>query len=141
MIGAFCLVTGLYAMSVLPTNAAGLLLLLLGAVLFLLEVFIVSYGLLSLGAVISLFVGSLVLFREGTPGIPLGTIIGTVLTFATFIGAIVYLVTKAQISRSGVGMDSMIGLEGEVLEVKGGHMKIRVRGEIWNAETVDKTFF
>ncbi|ACS81877.1 protein of unknown function DUF107 [Maridesulfovibrio salexigens DSM 2638] len=141
VIGAFCLVTGLYAMSVLPTNAAGLLLLLLGAVLFLLEVFIVSYGLLSLGAVISLFVGSLVLFREGTPGIPLGTILGTVFTFAAFIGVIVYLVAKAQISKSGVGMDSMIGLEGEVLELKGEIMKVRVRGEIWNAETIDKTFF
>ncbi|WP_320173708.1 nodulation protein NfeD [Maridesulfovibrio sp.] len=141
VLGAFCLVTGLYAMSVLPTNAAGLLLLLLGAVLFLLEVFIVSYGLLSLGAVISLFVGSLVLFSEGTPGIPLGTILGTVVTFAAFVGVIVYLVTKAQISSLGVGMESMIGLEGEVLELKGELMKIRVRGEIWNAEAYDKSFF
>ncbi|WP_421903970.1 NfeD family protein [Maridesulfovibrio sp.] len=141
VLGAFCLVTGLYAMSVLPTNAAGLLLLLLGAVLFILEVFIVSYGLLSLGAVLSLFVGSLVLFREGTPGIPLETILGTVLTFAAFVGVIIYLVTKAQISRSGMGMESMVGLEGEVIAVKGERMKVRVRGEIWNAETNDKTFF
>ncbi|TIH14679.1 nodulation protein NfeD [Marinifilum sp. JC120] len=141
VIGAFCLVTGLYAMSILPTNAAGLLLLLLGAVLFLLEVFIISYGLLSLGAVLSLFVGSLVLFREGTPGIPLGTILGTVLTFSFFVGIIIYLVTKAQLSKSGVGMESMLGLKGEVLEVKNGRMKVRVRGEIWNAVVEDGTVF
>ncbi|NDV24102.1 nodulation protein NfeD [Desulfovibrio sp. JC022] len=141
VIGTFCLVTGLYAMSILPTNAAGLLLLMLGAVLFILEIFIVSYGLLSLGAVISLFIGSLVLFREGTPGIPLGTILGTVLTFSVFAGIIIYLVTKAQLSKSGVGLESMIGLEGEVLELREGRMKVRVRGEIWNAETEDKTFF
>ncbi len=141
VIGAFCLVTGLYAMSILPTNAAGLLLLLLGTVLFVLEIFIVSYGLLSLGAVISLFIGSLVLFREGTPGIPLGTVLGTVLTFSAFIGFVIYLVTKAQIPRSGVGMESMVGLEGEVIEILGERMKVRVRGEIWNAETEDKIIF
>jgi len=141
VIGAFCLVTGLYAMSILPTNAAGLLLLLLGTVLFVLEIFIVSYGLLSLGAVISLFIGSLVLFREGTPGIPLGTVLGTVLTFSAFIGFVIYLVTKAQIPRSGVGMESMVGLEGEVIEIRGERMKVRVRGEIWNAETEDKIIF
>ncbi|WP_419784376.1 NfeD family protein [Maridesulfovibrio sp.] len=141
VIGAFCLVTGLYAMSILPTNAAGLLLLLLGSVLFVLEIFIVSYGLLSLGAVISLFIGSLVLFREGTPGIPLGTVLGTVLTFSAFIGFVIYLVTKAQIPRSGVGMESMVGLEGEVIEIRGERMKVRVRGEIWNAETEDKIIF
>lgn len=141
VVGAFCLVTGLYAMSILPTNAAGLILLLLGAVLFLLEIFIVSYGLLSLAAVISLFVGSLVLFREGTPGIPMATILGTVLSFSVLVGIILYLITKAQISRSGVGMESMLGLEGEVIEIKGERMKVRVRGEIWNAEADDKTFF
>lgn len=141
VVGAFCLVTGLYAMSILPTNAAGLLLLLLGAVLFILEVFIVSYGLLSVSAVLSLFVGSLVLFREGTPGIPMATILGTVLAFSVFAGIIIYLVTKAQISESGVGMMSMIGLKGEVMEVREGRMKVRVRGEIWNAETEDETFF
>ncbi|WP_415719161.1 NfeD family protein [Maridesulfovibrio sp.] len=141
VIGAFCLVTGLYAMSILPTNAAGLLLLLLGSVLFVLEIFIVSYGLLSLGAVISLFIGSLVLFREGSPGIPLEIILGTVLTFSAFLGLVIYLVTKAQISRSGVGIASMVGLEGEVIELRGERMKVRVRGEIWNAETGDKIIF
>ncbi|WP_320006858.1 nodulation protein NfeD [Maridesulfovibrio sp.] len=141
VIGAFCLVTGLYAMSILPTNAAGLLLLLLGSVLFVLEIFIVSYGLLSLGAVISLFIGSLVLFREGSPGIPLEIILGTVLTFSAFFGLVIYLVTKAQISRSGVGIASMVGLEGEVIELRGERMKVRVRGEIWNAETGDKIIF
>jgi membrane-bound serine protease (ClpP class) len=141
VIGAFCLVTGLYAMSILPTNAAGLLLILLGLILFVLEIFITSYGMLSLGAVISLFVGSLVLFREGAPGIPIATILGTVLTFSVFIVIIIYLVTRAQISKSGVGIETMAGLEGQVLEVKGERMKVRVRGEIWNAQTEDKTIF
>lgn len=65
VVGGFCFLTALYAMSILPTNAAGLLLIAFGAVLFILEVFIISYGLLSVAAIISLFVGSLVLFREG----------------------------------------------------------------------------
>ncbi len=134
VVGGFCFVTALYAMSILPTNAAGLILLLFGAVLFILEAFIVSYGLLSVAAIISLFIGSLVLFRGGEmQQIPLGTIIGTVLSFSAFSGTIVYLVSKAQLKGTGMGLQAMVGLEGEVIKLQGRKMKVRVRGEIWKA--------
>lgn len=134
VIGGFCLLTALYAMSILPTNAAGLLLIAFGAVLFILEVFIVSFGLLSIAAVASLFVGSLVLFRgDEMLQLPLGTILGTVVSFSAFAVLLIYLVTRAQLRKSGVGLQSMVGLEGVVLISEQSKMKIRVRGEIWSA--------
>ncbi|MBI9111211.1 nodulation protein NfeD [Maridesulfovibrio ferrireducens] len=140
VVGGFCLVTALYAMSILPTNATGLLLMLLGGVFFILEVFIVSYGLLSVAAIISLFVGSLVLFRGGeVQQLPLGTIIGTVLSFAVFVGSVVYLVAKAHSRKSDLGVQGMIGLEGEVINVQDTKLKVRVRGEIWNAVYDDES--
>ncbi|SDK46008.1 membrane-bound serine protease (ClpP class) [Maridesulfovibrio ferrireducens] len=140
VVGGFCLVTALYAMSILPTNATGLLLMLLGGVFFILEVFIISYGLLSVAAIISLFVGSLVLFRGGEiQQLPLGTIIGTVLSFAVFVGSVVYLVAKAHSRKSDLGMQGMIGLEGEVIHVQDTKLKVRVRGEIWNAVYADES--
>lgn len=138
ILGGFCLVTAFYAMSILPTNAAGLLLMLLGGVLFILEIFVTSYGLLSVAAAISLFVGSLVLFRGGEmQQIPLGSIIGTVLSFSFFAAIVVFLVAKAHSRKPAVGMQGMIGLEGEVFRTVNGKLKVRVRGEIWNAVTVD----
>lgn len=134
VIGGFSLLTALYAMSILPTSAAGLMLLIFGGVLFVLEIFIVSYGLLSVAAVISLFVGSLVLFRGGEVyQIPLATIISTVLTFSAFAGALIYLVTKSQLSHAVSGQEGMSGLEGVVTYVGDDKIKVRVRGEIWNA--------
>ncbi len=142
VVGGFCLVTGLYAMSILPTNAAGLLLILFGSVLFILEVFVVSYGLLSLSAAVCIFIGSLVLFRgDGIQQLPLGTILGTVFSFSVFVGFLIYLVTRTQFRKSGVGMQSMIGLSGEVIEIKGEKMKIMVRGEIWNAVSNEGSVF
>lgn len=135
VIGGFCLLTALYALAMLPTSAAGLLLLIFGAVLFLLEIYVVSYGLLSLAAVISLFIGSLILFNGGDLfQVPLSSIISSVLVFAAFAGALIFLVTKSQLSGPSSGQESMVGLEGEVTLVDGNKMKVLVRGEIWNAK-------
>lgn len=142
VVGGFCFLTALYALSILPTNAAGLLLIIFACVLFILEIFIISYGLLSVAAIISLFVGSLVLFRGGeVQQIPLGTIIGTVLSFAVCAGGLIYLVGKAQIRKAKMGIESMIGMEGEVIKAGKERMKIRIRGEIWNAISDDNEVF
>ncbi|WP_235727702.1 NfeD family protein [Maridesulfovibrio frigidus] len=134
VLGGFSLVTALYAMSILPTNAVGLLLLVFGAVLFILEAFITSYGLLSVAAIISLFIGSKALFRgDEVDQIPLGTILGTVFSFSLFAALVIYLVAKAHTRKPGVGMQSMAGLEGKVLLIDSNKLKVRVRGEIWNA--------
>ncbi len=135
--GGICLLLALYALSVLPTNVAGLLLILFGLVLFILEVKVISYGLLTIGGLVCMFLGSTILFRFefGGSGLSYTTILPSLLGIGIFVILVLYLVTKVQIKPSELGIDGMIGKIGEVIEWEGNKGKIKVRGEIWKAET------
>ncbi|MCM0756062.1 nodulation protein NfeD [Desulfovibrio aminophilus] len=139
VLGGLCLLLALYAMSVLPTSAAGAGLILLGLALFWLEVKITSYGLLGVAAVIALFLGSIILFdpSSGLPGLPLATVIVTVSGVSAFLALAVGLVVRAQRSRKALGGQAMLGLEAEVLDWSGGRGQVRTRGEIWSARSDD----
>ena len=67
VIGGISLILALYAMQTLPVNYAGLLLIMLGVVLFITEVNVMSYGLLSVGGAISIFLGSIMLIDSDDP--------------------------------------------------------------------------
>lgn len=135
--GGICLLLGLYAMSTLPTNAAGLLLIVLSLVLFILELAVASYGLLSLGGLIALFTGSMILFRfeYGFMQLSLQSILPAVLVITIFICLVLYLVTKAQFKSQSTGAQAMLGLEGKIIEWKDGWGKAKIRGEIWNVSS------
>ncbi|WP_235893974.1 NfeD family protein [Oceanidesulfovibrio indonesiensis] len=132
--GALCLLLALYALSVLPTNAAGILLILFSLVLLILEIFITSYGLLSIAALLSLFIGSTILYREGTGLVlPLSSILATVITLAVFVTAVLYLVSKAQLRKPTQGQEAIIGAPATVRTWSGTHGRVFLRGEVWNA--------
>ncbi|MFW5792220.1 MAG: NfeD family protein [Desulfohalobiaceae bacterium] len=137
--GAICLLLALYSLAVLPTNATGLLLILLGLVLFGLEVKITSYALLSIAGAVCLFMGSLLLFRfeYGFAALPLTTVVATVGTVVLFVLIALGLVTKAQLIKPRSGREAMIGLVGQVLEWENSRGRVRVHGEIWNARSRD----
>lgn len=141
--GGLCLLLALYALSVLPTNVAGLLLILFGLVLFGLEIKIVSYGMLSLSAVICLFVGSVILFKRGSGfgELPLRTVIVTVLGLAAVLASAVFLVARARLSPARTGSSAMVGLPGRVLDWQGASGRILVRGEIWSARSANAISF
>ncbi|WP_147819540.1 NfeD family protein [Salidesulfovibrio onnuriiensis] len=140
--GGICLLVSMYALSVLPTNIAGILLILFGLVLFGLEIKIVSYGLLSVGGVSCLFFGTVILFRDefGYLPIPLSAIFGPLIFFTVVVGFVVYLVAKAQRKKQASGMVSMIGLTGRVRHWSGKTGTILVRGEIWAAKVLQSDF-
>lgn len=134
VVGGLCLLLALYALSVLPTNAAGLLLLLFGGGLFLLEVHVTSYGLLSLSGLAALFIGSLLLFRnDGVSALPLRLIAPTVLGVCALLSAAVWLLAKAQRLKPRVGVQALVGSIAEVRQWAGSNGKVFVHGEIWNA--------
>jgi membrane-bound serine protease (ClpP class) len=137
VLGGLALLLALYAMSVLPTRAAGLGLVLLGLLFFWLEIKITSFGLLGLAAVAALFLGSLLLFEPGTglPGLPLSTVIVTVAGLSALLAGIVALVVRSQRSRQVTGDQAMLGLAAEVLDWSGDRGQVRVRGEIWAARS------
>lgn len=141
--GAFCLILGLYSLSVLPTNAAGILLLVLGFILIIIEVNVPTFGLLTAAALVSFFFGSLFLFDPQYPffQLPVMTIIPIIIVLTAVLLALAYLIGKSQMapttSETGIHTDTV-----QVLRWNGQEGKVKVRGEIWNArspEPVDIT--
>jgi membrane-bound serine protease (ClpP class) len=135
--GVIGLILGLYALHALPVNYAGLALIIFGIVLLILEIKITSYGLLTLGGVASLVLGSLMLIKED-PTFPLMkislslilTTVGlTVLFFLFILGAGM----KAQQAKPVTGMEGFIGETGVVLNDLNPVGSVRVHGEIWEA--------
>ncbi len=137
VVGVLCLILAGYSLQMLPINYAGLTLIVLAIILFLLEIKITSYGLLTIGGLISLFIGSLMLIDA--PGefmkISLTLIITAVIVTFVFFTFVITLGIKAQFRRKSLGYESLLGAKGRVIEdiypdKKG---KIIVKGEIWNA--------
>ena len=137
--GGICLVLGLYAMAVLPVTVAGLLLIFLSVLLFILELAVASYGLLTIAGVVSLFFGSVLLFHfeYGLSSLPLSTILPTVGVVCAAIIFALYLVTRAQLKPRTTGAEAMKGLTGRVTRWEGARGQIMVRGELWRARTAN----
>ncbi|OBQ51749.1 NfeD family protein [Halodesulfovibrio spirochaetisodalis] len=135
IIGALSLLLGLYAMSILPTNIAGLLLILFSIVLFALEINITSYGLLSVGGVAALLIGSLILFPEegGHMALPVSLVLGTTGSIALIMGGATYLAAKALRKKPASGIEAMIGSPAEVSTWQGKKGRIFAYGTLWNA--------
>lgn len=136
-VGAISLILAFFAMQTLSVSLAGLLLIIVGVVLFIMELWVTSYGLLSIGGVGCLFVGSVMLFENpGTAfGLSWSVILTVVGTISAFFVIIIYLVVKAQRGRPTGGAQGMLGRIGEVLEWSGEEGKVFIRGEIWRARS------
>ncbi len=135
VIGGMSLILAFYSMQTLSANYAGVLLILLGVVLFVIELKVVSYGLLTIGGIIALTLGSLMLFDSPLPymRVSLAVILPTVcLVSAVFILAIT-LVVKGQRRRVTTGSEGIVGMEGVAQSDVFSAGKVFVHGEYWNA--------
>ncbi len=135
VIGTMSLILAFFAFQTLPVNYAGVLLIALAIILFVLEMKVASFGLLSLGGVISLFLGSLMLFEGTAPGMRLSwrVLIPTVVMVSGFFVAVAGLVFRSQVSKPRTGDKGLVGEVGVAksrLEPEG---KVFVHGELWNA--------
>src|SRR5262245_39309949 len=134
--GAICLVLALISLQLLTFNHAGLILILLGVALLIGEAFMPSFGVLGIGGVISLALGSFLLFdtEDSGVGVDRSIIFAAVGTLASFVLAISYLVYRSQKSKPTLGFDGMLGEIGDVRAKLNPAGKVFVRGELWNAE-------
>jgi membrane-bound serine protease (ClpP class) len=135
VLGGICLILAFMAFQTLPINYAGVLLIILGIILFVVELKVVSYGLLTIGGLISLVLGSIILFESSQPfyRISYSLIGGIVLATALFFIFATTLVVKAQMKKPVTGTEGMIGMKGKAstrIEHEG---KVFVNGEYWNA--------
>ncbi len=137
VVGGICLILAFFAMQTLPINYAGLALMLLSAVLFLLEIKVVSHGILAIGGTISLILGSLMLIDADAPAmrISLSVIIPTVIFTLAFFIFVLYFALKAQKRKVVTGPAGIIGEIAEVKSMEGGKGMVFVHGEYWKAES------
>jgi membrane-bound serine protease (ClpP class) len=140
VIGVICLILAFYSMHTLPLNYAGLALILFSILLFILEVKIVSHGILGIGGVVALTLGSMMLIRTDSGleiiRISWGVIIPTTAVTALFFFTLVAFVVKGQKLKPTTGMEGIIGEQGETLASLEPFGMVRVHGELWKAESL-----
>ncbi len=140
VVGAICLLLGLYGLSLISINWLGLLLIILGILLFVLELITPTFGALAVGGIISLALGSLFLIDPESPygELPKSIIVTVVLASAAFFMIAGRLGLKAQRRKKLSGAEGMVDEEGEAItDFKKGRGKVLVHGEIWNAVSDD----
>lgn len=135
VLGGICLILAFYAFQTLPVNYAGILLIILAIILFILEVKIVSHGILTIGGIISMIIGSIMLFESPSPFFKLSlyVILPAVIVTALFFVITFGLAIKAWKRKPVTGVEGIVGLEGVArTDIKDDGM-VYVRGEIWSA--------
>ena len=135
VIGGICLVMALYSMQTLPVNYAGVLLIIFAVILFLLEIKIASYGILTIGGIISFVMGSLMLIETDISFLQISwkVIAGATITITLFFVLAIGLVYKAHRRRPTTGKEGLIGEEGVALTDLNPDGSVEVHGEIWTA--------
>ena len=135
VIGAIALILAFFAMQTLPVNYAGILLVVLAIIFFIMEMKITSYGLLSIAGVVSLLLGSLMLFKGDAPEMKLSlqVLLPTLILISGFFIAVAGLVFRAQVSKPVTGPTGLVGEIGVVKKALTPEGKVFVHGELWNA--------
>ncbi len=137
VVGVVSLLVALFAFQLLPTDFAGLSLVLVGAGMMVAEFFFPTYGSLGIGGLIAFVVGSLILFDSDVPGMRISrSLIGGIATVGgLIILGIVYLAGRAHRSPVAVGVEAMLGATVVAVEDFASRGRVRYRGELWNATT------
>ncbi|MCJ7662956.1 MAG: nodulation protein NfeD [Desulfobacterales bacterium] len=136
VIGGICIILAFFALQMLPINYAGIALILLGIILFIAEVKITSYGLLSVAGVISLLLGSIMLIDSPAEFLRISFvkfILPVVLVSAAFFLFALIMVVRAHRRQPTTGREGLVGRIGvATIDLKPEGV-VEIRGELWNA--------
>src|SRR5271165_5590 len=139
VVGGICIVLAMYAMQLLPVNFAGLLLIGLAIILFVLEAKLASHGVLLVGGIVSMLLGATFLVRSPlTPGgVSVGVALAATLPFALLSVFLMRLVLKSRKWKTSTGREELLGEHGVVTTAvpAGGEGMIRIHGELWRANS------
>jgi membrane-bound serine protease (ClpP class) len=138
-VGAIALLLALYAFQTLPINYAGVLLILLALVLFILEIKVSSYGMLTVGGILALSLGSLMLIDSSAPYLQISraVIAATVIVCSGFFTIVLYFVVRTHRTRFVSGSEGMAGERGTAVTAIDGGGQVFVHGEYWDAHSAE----
>jgi membrane-bound serine protease (ClpP class) len=137
VVGAICLLLGLFALQLMPISYAGLGLMILGIVLMIAETFVPSFGALGLGGLTAFIIGSVMLIDTDLPGygIPWQLIIPVALASGLFSFFVVGMAIKARARPVVTGAEEMIGAHGEILDDMEHEGWARIHSEQWRVRS------
>jgi membrane-bound serine protease (ClpP class) len=137
VIGGIAIILAAYALQLMPVNWAGLALMALALILFLLEIKVPSHGALTLGGIVAFVLGSLMLFESPAPffRVSLTIIIPAALATAGFFFFLVGKGVRVHALKVTTGREGLLGAGGTVREWADGRGTVVVHGEIWKAES------
>ena len=140
VIGGISIILALYAFQTIPISFAGLALIFLGVIFFVLELKIVSHGLLGIAGVISIVIGSIMLIDlpSSILSISWKTIFVVAIVSAAFIFGILSYAVKAQLSKVKTGMEGLVGETGVARTDIANKGKVSLHGEIWQARSDER---
>ncbi len=135
VVGGISLLLSFYAFQTLPVNYAGVLLIVFALILFIAEIKIVSHGMLAVGGIISMVLGSLLLFESTEPYLRLSweVIITTVLATSLFFLVAVTKAVQVHRRKPVTGCEGLVGESGRAETDLAPEGKVFVRGEYWDA--------
>jgi membrane-bound serine protease (ClpP class) len=140
IVGFISLVLAFYSLNTLPVNYAGLALIVFGVGLLLLEIKVVSHGMLAIGGIVALLTGSLMLIRPGSGlevmRISRILIISTVTITSGLFLFVIGMGIKAQRRKPVMGTDAMVGETALAIDELNPSGRVSILGEIWNAVSV-----
>jgi len=139
VVGAIFLILAFFALQTLPVNYAGLLLILVALIMFIMEVKITSYGLLTIGGIIAMSLGSLMLIEQAPDNfapamsISIGLVVTVVLFTAAFFIVALTLAFRTHKKQVTTGKEGIIGEVGVAQTAISPEGTVKVHGEIWRA--------
>ena len=137
VVGGISLILAFFAFQSLPINFAGMLLILFAIVLFIAEVKVVSHGVLAIGGVVAMALGSLMLYDEPEAGFRVSWLV-IIPTVAVTAGIFIFALTagvRALTRRPQLGAEALVGATGTAFGALAGEGQIKLQGEIWRAVT------
>lgn len=141
VLGGIFLLLAFFALQQLPVRIAGLLLILFALVLFLLEIKVTSYGILSIGGVVALLIGSLMLFQETTisaPRVDWRVAVAVAVTTGLFFFFAMGMALKAKLTKPTTGKEGLLGEKGVAITEIAPEGQVSLHGEIWRAISEQK---
>ena len=140
VLGALCLILFLFATQIIPVNWAGVLLVLLAIALFAAEVKVHSFGLLTIGGLVAMILGAMMLVDSSLPELRVNVwkMVPVILAFAVFVISLVRLVIQAQRRRAQTGAEGLVGRQGQAETDLDPEGWVIVQGERWRARAGER---
>lgn len=139
VLGGICLLLAIFSFQILPINYVGLILILLAIGLFILEIKIQSYGILSIGGITAMVIGSIMLIKAPIPELQpsLKFIIPVAIGLSLIFIFLIVISVRAHVKKVHTGKEGLIGESGFAQSELKPEGKVFIHGEIWNAEATE----